>query len=849
MTWFASSRETRCRNRQESPLQMEQLEGRTLLAGDLVLIDIFDGADSSGPKHITELNGEVYFAADDVGLGDELWKSDGTSAGTQLVKNINEIGSSDPENLVNVSGTLFFSANDGNGSELWKSNGISSGTVLVKDIDGVPGGSSLANLTNVNGTLFFTANDEVHGSELWKSDGTSAGTMLVKDLRPGAMDGFVGNLINFNGTLLFRAHDGDSGLELWRTDGTSAGTTLVKDMNPGLPGSLPDDLTIMNGTVFFEATDGVSGYELWATDGTSAGTFLVKNINPTGDSISFGGFQNVNGTLFFQANDGVHGSELWKSDGTSAGTVLVKDILSGSSSSFPSNIVNVNGTAFFQAEDLDNGAELWMTDGTSAGTQLVKDIFPGTGDGYPNHLTNMNGTLFFSARNAAVNSELWMSDGTSAGTQLVAEIREGIDGAFIFGLTNANGTLFFTADDGTHGNELFALDLIDETGFVVTGADAGTPGIVRVFDTLGNEAFSISPYTPAFTGGVRVATGDVNNDGILDIVTAAGPGGGPHIQVFDSQTGSLISGEVNNFYAYDPSFTGGVYVAVGDVNGDGFDDIITGAGATETSQAHVRVFSGLDGSIIREFYAYELSFHGGVRVAAGDVNNDGLAEVVTAPGAGRAPTVRAFDGNNTLGTPLEGPATNFDAYLSSITTGIFLDVGDVDNDGFDDIITAPDAGGGPHVKVFSSADGSILHEFYAYDPGFTGGVRVALDDLTLDGFADILTAPGPGGGPHVKAFNGIDLASLGEFYSGDPGNTSGLFIAGGVSLIPEDLMPMELSFPLAIEAKSQPFNPEELDDFELAPSFLKKKPWLDNIEEFYQSAEEIDKLFSGLGIE
>src|SRR5262249_29985762 len=151
--------------------------------------------------------------------------------------------------------------------ELWQSDGTAAGTVLVKDI--VPGwwGSNPGYLTNVNGTLMFAADDGRHGVELWRSDGTAAGTALVKDRHHRTDGSGPFNLTNVNGTLFFTADDGTGGVELWRSDGTAAGTTLVKDIFPGSSidyggyyhpnSSSPDHLTDVNGTLFFTADDGV----------------------------------------------------------------------------------------------------------------------------------------------------------------------------------------------------------------------------------------------------------------------------------------------------------------------------------------------------------------------------------------------------------------------------------------------------------------------------------------------------------------------------------------------------------------------------------------------------------------
>ena len=223
-------------------------------------------------------------------------------------------GDSAPEDLTNVNGTLFFSAtNGGQGRELWESNGSVAGTFMVKDINpnfgGFPG-SYPTYLTNVNGTLFFAAYNEQNifcadiNNQLWRSDGTQAGTVMVADINAGA-NANPKYLTNVNGTLFFQANDGVHGAELWRSDGTGAGTLLVQDINPGGTGSYPNLLVNVNGMLFFSADDGTHGRELWASDGSYAGTQLVADLNPPGDLTSIGG------SLLFAANDGRTGAEPW----------------------------------------------------------------------------------------------------------------------------------------------------------------------------------------------------------------------------------------------------------------------------------------------------------------------------------------------------------------------------------------------------------------------------------------------------------------------------------------------------------------------------------------------------------
>src|SRR5438067_392233 len=192
----------------------------------------------------------------------------------------------------------------------------------------------------------------------------------------------------------------------------------------------------------------------------------------------------------------------------------------------------------------------------------------------------------------------------------------------------------------------------------------------------------LAPAT--FSGGVSVAVFDVNGDGFADVVVGAGPGGGPHVKVFSGKDGSVLQ----SFMAYAPTFTGGVSVAAGDVNGDGKADVITGAGPG--GGPHVKVFDGATGNQIDSFMAYDPAFTGGVDVAAGPVERGTRADVVTGAGPG----------------------------------------------------------GGPHVKVFNVGTGeTLVQSFFAYDAAFQGGVNVAVSDLTGDGKAEIVTGAGAGGGP------------------------------------------------------------------------------------------------------
>ena len=271
----------------------------------------------------------------------------------------------------------------------------------------------------------------------------------------------------------------------------------------------------------------------------------------------------------------------------------------------------------------------------------------------------------------------------------------------------------------------------------------------------------------------------MNGDGVPDIVVGTGPGGGPHVRVLDGRTGA----ELFSFFAYEPGFTGGVFVAAGDVNGDGRADIITGPGPG--GGPHVRVFDGatglpLSGPLAAGFLAYAPGFAGGVSVAAGDVNGDGFADIITGPGPGGAPEVRVFDGFT--GRPLLGGLGSFLPYAPGFAGGVFVAAGDVNGDGRADIITGVGPGGASHVRVFDGFTGNQLPgaigSFLAYDPGFRGGVLVGAADVNGDGRADVVTGVGLGGGPDVRVFDAVTGAELTGFFAYDPAFRGGVFVAG-----------------------------------------------------------------------
>ncbi len=311
------------------------------------------------------------------------------------------------------------------------------------------------------------------------------------------------------------------------------------------------------------------------------------------------------------------------------------------------------------------------------------------------------------------------------------------------------------------------------TDLIAVGAGPGGAPRVRVYNADGSVRFDFNAYDPAFRGGVRVATGDVTGDGVEDVISAPGAGGGPHVKVFDGVSGRLV----REWMAYDPAFRGGAYVAAGYIVGDAKADVVTGAG--EGGGPHVKVFDGNSGALAREWLAYDPGFRGGVRVAVGDLTGasdadtgapaggDGIDDVVTAPGADGGPHVRVFDGFEGMLVEelLVGDPASRD--------GAFVAAGDVTGDGKADLIAGP--GRGPRAAVYGAVTFQEVRSFAPFGASFAGGVRAAVADVNGDGRAELVVGTGPGEAARAVVLDGATGTPTAEL-SFDPAFTGGVFV-------------------------------------------------------------------------
>lgn len=360
----------------------------------------------------------------------ELWVTDGTNAGTKLLKDINKTGnlSSKPKFQTELNGKIYFAADDNiNGRELFVFDGNT--TSLVKDINPGFQSSNPFDFYLVNNKIIFKAYTVEKGYELWITDGTENGTKIIKDINPTG-DAFmndgrayvrIGEFSQFNNELYFFANNGTNGMEPWKTDGTEAGTIMLRDINSGANPSFRSALDIRpkfvpykNELYFFAVKTGTentaTNTEMWKTNGTTSGTTLVSAVNSIAKEGTFytSNLFTFNNLLYLNAEGrSTRKRNLIKTDGTTAGTKIVTELKNNTV------VYPLKDKIYYLFDDRQGaGEEIWALD-KDDNTVLVKDIVEGSQGINPTNFYTHNDYLYFAIRNKTFQTELWrLSDTT-----------------------------------------------------------------------------------------------------------------------------------------------------------------------------------------------------------------------------------------------------------------------------------------------------------------------------------------------------------------------------------------------------------------------------------------------------
>ncbi|MFN8266319.1 MAG: T9SS type A sorting domain-containing protein [Chitinophagaceae bacterium] len=403
-------------------------------------------------------NGKFFYQG--TGSPLKLCVTDGTNAGTQFISNLGSattltaaIPAKDFMFIITSRIVTFSPITVEN--QIWRSDGTAAGTSLVYTMPAA-GTSNTNQFTSdrdakknfsvSENVMYFNGYTTAEGSELWVTDGTTAGTKMMKDIKTGTGSSTPFAFCKIGADVFFTATAVGFERKLWKTDGSEAGTVQVAVAEPFF--ILDNAVGIVNNKMIFYAHNTVDGYEPYVSDGTAAGTYMLKNINPSGNSWLT---QSQNAHLrftekycFFIANNGTHNA-LWRTDGTTEETIQLSEpglpvqsgVSGGSYTETDANNIwlidfNVNGST----------EKLYKSDGTAAGTQLV------TGNlSYAQNLKLFKGALWMQSRNtaSAANTEPWRSDGTAGNTKKAFEINTGDFSSDPFGFFELNNKLYFFA--------------------------------------------------------------------------------------------------------------------------------------------------------------------------------------------------------------------------------------------------------------------------------------------------------------------------------------------------------------------------------------------------------------------
>jgi lipoprotein-anchoring transpeptidase ErfK/SrfK len=286
---------------------------------------------------------------------------------------------------------------------------------------------------------------------------------------------------------------------------------------------------------------------------------------------------------------------------------------------------------------------------------------------------------------------------------------------------------------------------------IITGSGMTSRPLVKTFRSNGSYITSFLAYAENMDKGINVATGDLDGDGKDEIITAPRSGGGPHVRVF---TGTGKPKFNLGFFAYNYNFHGGVNVAACDVDGDGRDEIVTGPGPNSGPQVRVFKYNGMWTG--QDFWPFSEQDRGGVSVGCANVDGGAEEEIIMAVQSEGDNLIKVYKAND-----VQTVVGFFNAWPEGVRTGINVAGGDVDGDRRDEIVASVAGAGGPQVKVFEAYGKEINPGFFTYEEDFRGGVNVAVGNIDNEKKAEIITAPSklkPTGRTDLERYVLVDLS-------------------------------------------------------------------------------------------
>lgn len=480
-------------------------------------------------------NDILYFAGNRVTYGNEIYRTDGTRAGTYVVKDLDPgYNTSAPADLVCLTnGKILFTQEIDKGRELYVTDGTSSGTYLTRDLFPIQTDAFISNMTGSDSTLFFSAHEKDKYQDLELYVYRDGKNYRIKDIYEGLTSSSPSNFYPYKGGVFLTADDGKIGREIWYSDGTTSGTKVFFDVSARTPDNVIKDIAAIPGGVIFNASTPSIADEAWTFNANSGeiknlidyktttpgqprnfmstqggvyysilpGSFdmeinyydfstgKIEEILDNGYKNVVGNFKHTNNKFFYTLHVSLL-DNIWVYDeNTKSTSVVTSSIQPNGFGATASKLTVVGDRVFFTADNYTEGVELYVTDGTKSGTKLVKDIYPDYYDSRPLDLCSYRDSLLLFTATTSSSRELYITDGTSANTRIVkSSANSGPMGSRE--MTEAFGRIFFTAQTSSNGSELW----------VTNGTDTGT----HIFKDLVSGTTSSNPANYTLHSGLNL---------------------------------------------------------------------------------------------------------------------------------------------------------------------------------------------------------------------------------------------------------------------------------------------------------------------------------------------------------
>lgn len=642
--------------------------------------------------------------------------------------------------------------NSTTGAEVWAFNGLA---WIQANTDGFgsANNTTIGSMTVYGSNLYASTLNSSTGAGIWKYDGTTwtqVNTGGFGDTR----NYIVYTMAVYSNKLYAGTYNFLSGTEIWSYDGTT--WTQVNTDGFGNPLNwYTDSLVVYKGNLLAGVANTLAGGQLWSYDGT---TWTALNSDGFGDATNFEPFSAyVDGdTLYLGTWNEIKGAEVWTYNGSTF-TQISADALGDINNKTILSINKYHGIMTFGVRNQITGAEVWTYNG-GTWTQINADGFGDVQNGRAYNLTKFGPYLYAGSDNLLLGGMVWSAFMPETALGIVAapaangrtNIRvldtagKQLGSFFAYGTTKKMGVRVIQADlDG------------DQTNEIVTVPAAGAAAQVKAFELNGTLIASVSPYSSAFKGGASITAGDFNSDGRDEIAVAPLRGGGPKVRVYALNSAGNAFTLIQGFDAYPGSFKGGVNLASGDVIGvDGQDELIVAPYGDGRPNLRVYSFNVSTGkfSLVDWTLVYPQSFRDGVQVATGDINGDLQDEIMVLPQKNGRANLRVYYIDTSSKLKL---LTTTLGYSNSYKGTVSLAVGDVDGNGLDEIVLAPKTNGRPKVAIFHYHDSKLsqLLTWSAYSDSFRGGVNLQVSDLDNDGQDEVITVPATGAKATIKIWD------------------------------------------------------------------------------------------------